>query len=333
VPPSPPAATHQDGAADAAAASPVTVEAHACAVLQERRPRDFRLSVPAAPLRLSCRMLLPEAVRHTADLCRAHPLAVMHVTSGGSASVVDTGADECHDTKHAVQLPPVDRDTLHTPASPSAEHGAEACSVQEVRDVGHGADDLYRCARMNAAVVAGVLRKLPHHTRELYHTSPLRLCFGEDIQMGSAAEAAAAELAFEPLAADCGPPIPVQRGGAADGASDAACDAPAAHACSTAGQAEVECLGKKGTCLGSAERLEGESAAGGGGMRVRSPVHVSRGGDAGEGGVLTCTVMSEAQAFEYILYGSQRGAEERVAEGCVLARAAGCGVPVTTPEL
>eukprot|EP00892_Ulva_mutabilis_P002016 jgi/Ulvmu1/11815/UM080_0026.1 len=242
-----PSAQRQEGAASDGTGDGVGVEVRPCAALRLRGPRT-RMSIPAAPLRLTCKLITVRGLR--AAIAQAGP-----------------------------------------------EGDSEGSSTEEADGL-----DAFTCARANAAAVARVLQTLPWHVCELYRTSPLRLCFGADIEIGSAAEWAKAELVFESVSKDDEAPQVLPP-------SDLPDSMHGGH-------------------------VEGGSV----GMVLRSPRYMAD-VEKGAGGVLCCAVLSEAQAFEYILYGSQRGpgAGETVGDddgqGPVLARAAACAVPVVAPQV
>eukprot|EP00892_Ulva_mutabilis_P003985 jgi/Ulvmu1/1959/UM012_0120.1 len=384
----------------------VSVVVRPCAALLLRRPRGFRLSVPASPLRLSCKLFTANGVRLAVARsaaatpgatcsapCHSHPLSDVHPCPVDSAESAAAGADKMH-ALHSLNAaasprPPVPVTAAASP-SPSKGQMTAARSTPEHSSTPSNAApgespglDSFACARANAAVVTRVLQKLPRHVCELYRSSPLRLCFGVDIDIHSAAAWAGADqdVVFESVSAGCMAPcavLPAHLTGAGtepcveitpdsarmhdDGAISATGmryavvngsmhDLGQGELC-VHGQAAHPVLGTL-SMLGKRQsewRIGGEEPRKGGqqpssngcgcgygepmcaGVILRSPRYV-----AAEEGVLCCVVLSEAHAFEYILYGSQRGlgAGETVAgddgRGPVLARAAACCVPDDVP--
>lgn len=120
-----------------------------------------------------------------------------------------------------------------------------------------------RCSR--AQVLLSVLEKLPEELRRAYAAAPRRLRFGADVAAASEQQWARSQLRFEAAAA---PAEAVAEGASAEAV---------------------------------AEGPPGGAAAPG--VVLRAVCYERPRGDAAGSGTFCCTLLSETQAFEHILYG------------------------------
>lgn len=340
------------------------VSVRPCAALTLRRHPGFRMSVPAAPTRLRCKLVAPATAR-AAQQQQQQPVAAQQerpAAAGVGAGAAGAAATEPAERDGAMSQHACERVTDHPAPShmvhvelqhmATAEGGPDACApcmtggarVKEAQTqprvkvvlrviraraqaggpaVGGGARarvGAYAAARMNRATMQRVLDKLPAHIRELYCTSPRRLQFGVDMEARSRTRWLHASLRFEDAPAlgtsaahaPAGSKSSQGRGGGEGGR----------RASRHAGRVV------DGAVRPSLSHLDRrEQGAREGGVVLRSP-RCTAGGD----GVQCYTLLSEAQAYEYVLYGSQTGGTIGV-EGGVLARAAGGGAAMVQPDI
>lgn len=291
-----------------------------CASLTLRRPPGFRISIPAAPTRLRCKLAVPRALRaageqrsgaHGATARPAVAAIYSHATAAGQPSIVPeptAAAASCGGggsgaaTAHSELIP-----AAHVTQAPVAD----APAPHEQRRL-----SAYTVANMNKRIVERVIRKLPQHIQELYRTAPRPLVFGHDVDVRSASQWLHAELLFHDLS--CGPTC--------NGPASREVPGPAFPHDSSGDTAAAGCATRAARwanterpCCGSRPDVRG--------VMLQSPRFVAEAER-----VLCCTLLSEAQAYEYVLYGSHRvPLSERAQAECLARAAQGTGGSTVVP--
>lgn len=156
--------------------------------------------------------------------------------------------------------------------------------------------------------------------RELYRRSPRRLQFGADLEARSLTRWLHASLRFEDA-----PALGASAAHAPAGSTSSQVQG-GGEGSRTASRHAVY-VGDRGARPSLINSDRREQGAVEGGVVLRSPRFT-----AGEDGVRCYTLLSEAQAYEYVLYGSQTGGTIGV-EGGVLARVAGGGAAIVQPDI